>query len=78
VARRHPEIARARLVVTSHNNLDVATLHCETTAAAGADLARRIGESFQAVCKVRAEIALVEPGRLPADGKVIDDQRKFA
>ncbi|HVO13702.1 MAG TPA: AMP-binding protein [Alphaproteobacteria bacterium] len=78
VARRHPEIARARLVVTSQHNLDVATLQCETAAAADPDLARRIGESFQAVCKVRADVALVAPGSLPSDGKVIDDQRKFA
>ncbi|MGE5145266.1 MAG: phenylacetate--CoA ligase family protein [Candidatus Eiseniibacteriota bacterium] len=76
VAKRHPEIARARLIVTSENNLDVATLHCEITGGDG-DLARRIAESFQAVCKVRAEVKLVEPGRLPTDGKVIDDQRKF-
>jgi phenylacetate-CoA ligase len=76
VVRRHPELVRARLVVTSQNNLDVATLQCETKAA-DADLARRVGETFQAVCKVRAEIALAEPGRLPTDGKVIDDQRKF-
>ena len=76
VVRRHPEIARARLVVTTADNLDVATLQCETTGGDGA-LTQRIAESFQAVCKVRADISLVEPGRLPADGKVIDDQRKF-
>jgi len=76
VVRRHPEIGRARLVVTSENNLDVATLQCETKAVDG-DLARRIGETFQAVCKVRSEVSLVAPDRLPADGKVIDDQRKF-
>jgi phenylacetate-CoA ligase len=76
VVRRHPEIARARLVVTSRDNLDVATLACES-ASADADLARRIGESFQAVCKVRADVAIAAPGSLPSDGKVIDDQRKF-
>ncbi|HEX7007831.1 MAG TPA: AMP-binding protein [Alphaproteobacteria bacterium] len=76
VVRRHPEIARARLVVTSRDNLDVATLACESRSS-DADLARRIGETFQAVCKVRADVQLAAPGTLPDDGKVIDDQRKF-
>ncbi|HUC62945.1 MAG TPA: AMP-binding protein [Alphaproteobacteria bacterium] len=76
VAKRHPEILRARLVIESRDHQDRATLLCET-AVADAALARAIGESFQAVAKLRAEVALVAPGAIARDGKVIEDARKY-
>jgi phenylacetate-CoA ligase len=75
VARRHPEIGRARLVVQRHDHNDTMVLHCEVSAGGG-DLAGRIGESILAVCKLKGDVALAAPGSLPNDGKVIDDQRK--
>ena len=74
VVKRHPEVARARLVVTRDNDNDVMTLFCETSQAADA-LSAAIAESIREVCKLRGEVQLVAPGELANDGKVIDDQR---
>ncbi|MBM3534227.1 MAG: phenylacetate--CoA ligase [Alphaproteobacteria bacterium] len=76
VLKRHPEVAKARLVVDRVEHNDVMTLRCE--AAGDAALAARIAESIQAVCKLKGEIELVASGSLPNDGKVIDDVRKNA
>lgn len=73
--KRHPEIKRARLVVSSENNKDVAVLQCETESAAGG--AEDISSSFQAVCKVRGDVQFTALGSLPNDGKVIDDVRTY-
>ena len=76
VAKRHPEIARARLVVTRHEESDVMTLHCEVDGAEAA-LAEGVSATLQDVCKLKGGVELVEPGSLPNDGKVIDDQRSY-
>ncbi len=75
--KRHPEIAKARLTITSHNHQDFALLRCEFAGAAREGLVPRLAESFQAVCKLRGEVELVAPGALPNDGKVIEDARKY-
>ena len=77
VAKRHPEIAKARLVVEQKDHLDVATLSCEIAGDAGPVLARAIGESFHSIAKVRATVTLTARGSLPNDGKVIEDARKY-
>jgi phenylacetate-CoA ligase len=75
VLKRHTEVAKARLIVDRVDHNDVMTLRCE--AAGDAALATRIGESIQAICKLKGEVELVAPGSLPNDGKVIDDVRKI-
>jgi phenylacetate-CoA ligase len=81
IAARHPEIQKARLEVTSENNLDVMTLHCEVLAdrhsSAAIQLAAAIAETMQTICKVRGHVEIVAPGSLPVDGKVIADLRKY-
>ena len=84
VVKRHPEIAKARLEVTRAGESDAMRLLCEAESGApgsdpGSDggLAEAIGESLQAVCKLKGTVELVPPGSLPNDGKVIDDQRKY-
>ena len=77
VLKRHPQILKARLVIDSLRHQDVGTLQCEVRVASDAALARAIAESFQAVCKVRGNVAFVAPDSLPKDGKVIDDVRKY-
>ena len=37
----------------------------------------RIAETVRDVTKLRAEVALVPPGSLPNDGKVIEDARSY-
>ncbi len=77
VAKRHPEILKARLVVDRHEHQDVATLRCEVHDAPPAGLARAVTGTVQSICKVRADVAFVASGGLPNDGKVIDDIRKY-
>jgi phenylacetate-CoA ligase len=76
VVKRHPEIGRARLVVTNPDSSDLMTLNCEVTAPQG-DLGKAIAETVRDVTKLRAEVALVAVGSLPNDGKVISDDRKY-
>jgi phenylacetate-coenzyme A ligase PaaK-like adenylate-forming protein len=77
VAKRHPEILKARLVVDRHEHQDVATFRCEVQGAPPEGLARAVTGTVQSICKVRADVAFVAPGGLPNDGKVIDDIRKY-
>ncbi len=76
VVKRHPEIARARLVVTNPDSTDLMTFNCEV-AAPGAELEKAIADSVRDVTKLRAEIKLVAAGSLANDGKVIEDARKY-
>jgi phenylacetate-CoA ligase len=75
VVKRHPEISKARLVVTNPDSNDQMTLRCEATAQDGLDKA--IAESIRDVTKLRGEVELVAAGSLPNDGKVISDERKY-
>jgi len=75
VTKRFPEIKRARLVVSGEMANDQLTLKVETLVSAG--LAEKISEAVRDVTKLRADIALVEVGSLPNDGKVIEDARSY-
>ena len=74
ISKRHPELARIRLVVGREAEQDVMTLHAET-AATNASLADAVSATLQSVTKVRGAVKLVAPGSLPNDGKVIADER---
>lgn len=73
---RHPEISKARLVVERNEGRDVMILLCESSTLESG-LAERVAESLKSASQLKGEVKLVEPGSLPNDGKVIDDQRKF-
>jgi len=73
VVKRHPEVARARLVVDQEDGKDVMTLMCET---AESDT-QAIADTLQAVTKMRGRVEVATPGSLPNDGKVIDDVRSI-
>mgnify|MGYP003346952512 FL=1 len=75
VTKRFPAIKRARLVVSGEMANDQLTLKVETLESAG--LAEKISEAVRDVTKLRADIALVEVGSLPNDGKVIEDARSY-
>ncbi len=77
IARRHPEIAKARLVVAGETGSDNMTLRCET-ANPGEQLKAALVASIRDVTKLRGEIEFVPAGSLPNDGKVIDDTRKYS
>ena len=74
VAKRHPEIVKARLEVDRAEESDVMRLLCEVD---GSGPAAAIADSLQAVCKMKGEVEIVAPGSLPNDGKVIDDKRSY-
>jgi phenylacetate-CoA ligase len=76
VARRFPEVARARLVVTGSTGTDLMTLKIEVgTSETG--LTQRMQDAVREVTKLRAEIECVAAGTLPNDGKVIEDLRTY-
>ena len=76
IARRHPELGRVRLVVSGERANDLMTLRVET-ADAPEGLADRVAQSLREVTKLRGEVALLPPGSLPNDGKVIEDARRY-
>ena len=76
VVRRHAEIIRARLVVSSAGNQDVMTLRCELEQS-GPRIAGAVAATVRDVCKLRGEIEIVAPGSLANDGKVIEDARTY-
>ena len=76
IARRFPEVLKARLVVSGEMANDVMTLKVEAaTIPQGLDA--RIGEAIRDVTKLRGDVQLLQPGSLPNDGKVIEDARSY-
>ncbi|MEX8500946.1 phenylacetate--CoA ligase family protein [Leptothrix ochracea] len=76
VAKRHPEILRARLVVEGEMSADRMTLHIEV-ATASENLPTRVAETLRDITKLRGNITLLPPNTLPNDGKVIEDARSY-
>jgi phenylacetate-CoA ligase len=72
--RRHPELGRARLVVTREGETDAMSLRVEAESEA-ASLADAVAATLQAVTKLRGRVELVARGTLPNDGRVIADER---
>ena len=76
VARRHPEIVKARLVVEGEMANDRMTLRVEAADPPDA-LGAAVAASVRDVTKLRAEVVISAPGTLPNDGKVIEDARSY-
>ena len=77
IVRRHPEVAKARLVIAGEMANDRMTLAVELRGAAPEGLAARVAETIRDVTKLRGEVEVHAPGTLPNDGRVIDDTRKL-
>ncbi len=79
IARRFPEVIKARLVVSGEMANDSMTFQVEAAAAgaAHAGLDQRISEAIRDVTKLRGRVELLAPGSLPNDGKVIEDARSY-
>jgi phenylacetate-CoA ligase len=75
IVRRHPEVKRARLVISGEMANDRMALRAEVDGRPEG-LAERIAGTARDVTKLRAEVELLAAGSLPNDGKVIDDQRQ--
>ena len=76
IARRFPEVIKARLVVSGEMANDSMTLKVETTSSP-AGLDHRISEVIRDVTKLRGTVQLLAPGSLANDGKVIEDARSY-
>jgi phenylacetate-CoA ligase len=76
IFRRHPQIARARLVISGRVGNDEMTLRAEA-AEHGDALADAVRETLSTVTKLRGTVDLVAPGTLPNDGVVIQDARSY-
>jgi phenylacetate-CoA ligase len=75
ILRRHKSIIRARLMVDRPAAADEMTLLVEM--ADPPEDPARIAATIQAVTKLRGEVKPVAHATLPADGKLIEDRRKF-
>lgn len=76
IAKRHPEVGRLRVVVTRDGEQDALTLLAECDAP-GSELAEQLGQSLQAIAKLKGAVEIVTPDSLPNDGKVIADERSY-
>ncbi len=76
IARRHPEVRKARLVVSGETASDRMTLQVEVDGA-NEGLTERLADAMRDVTKLRGEVLLCTIGSLPNDGKVIEDSRTY-
>ena len=76
IARRFPEVRKARLVVCGEMANDSMELRVEVDGTP-AGLAARLAEAMRDVTKLRGEVLLCPAGSLPNDGKVIEDARRY-
>ena len=76
IARRHPGVRKARLVVSGEMANDAMVLHVEVDGAPEG-LAPMLASALRDITKLRGEVLLCAPGSLPNDGKVIEDARRY-
>ncbi|WMS44368.1 AMP-binding protein [Acuticoccus sp. MNP-M23] len=72
IARRHPSITRARLVVTRADHVDAMTLR---VAGPDPEEAGAIAGTMKALTSLTGTVEVVPAAELPNDGKVIADER---
>ena len=75
IARRFPEVRKARLVVYGEMANDSMELRVEADGDPEG-LSARLAQALRDVTKLRGEVRLCAPGELPNDGKVIEDARR--
>ena len=69
----HAEITKARVIASRAGEQDVMTVQIEAT---GGD-ADAYAQTVVDVLKLKGTIVIVDPGTLPKDGLVIEDQRSY-
>ncbi len=74
IARRFPQVKKARLVVSGEMANDQMCLRVEASET-DSGLRQQIEAAVREVTKLRAQVELVQPGSLPNDGKTIEDSR---
>jgi phenylacetate-CoA ligase len=76
IARRFPQVHKARLVISGEMANDQMCLKVEASES-GEALRGLIETAVRDVTKLRGDVQLVPPGSLPNDGKVIEDARSY-
>ena len=76
VLARHPEVARARLVVERNGEQDAMRLLFEAEGTAS-EIVDALAASLREVTKLGGQVERVDMGSLPNDGKVISDERNY-
>ena len=69
----HAEVSKARVVASRAGEQDVMTVHIES---AGGD-ADHYAQSVASLLMLSGKVVVVDPGSLPRDGLVIEDQRSY-
>ena len=77
VLKRHPEVSKARLVLSGKVAAETMTLHAETLQSSPA-LTEALVHSLRELTKLRGEVQLCAVGSLANDGKVIEDLRDYS
>ena len=77
IVGRHPEVAKARLVVSRDGETDAMELQVEPANGAAPDVGALKG-SLRELTKLAGAVTLVAAGSLPNDGKVIADERDYS
>ena len=83
IVKRHPAIAKARLVVSGRTGDDRMVLMCERASSVVGDAVDAVDDgaaivaSIRDVTRLRGEVAFIPAGSLPNDGKVIEDARSL-
>jgi phenylacetate-CoA ligase len=72
MSQSYPDLGRLRLVISREGERDVLTLLAEHT---DGSVKHDLSSRFAALTNLRADIEIVAPGSLPADAKIIVDQR---
>lgn len=75
IVRRHPQIHRARLVVTREGAQDAMALHIEADAPLPSGA---VEITLREMTKLGGAVKLAPKGSLPNDGKVIADERDYS
>jgi phenylacetate-CoA ligase len=77
IVRRHPQVRKARLVVSGEMANDRMQLRVEVEGEVEG-LAASLENAVRDVTKLRGDVSVCAPGSLPNDGKVIEDARRYS
>jgi phenylacetate-CoA ligase len=74
IGKRHPDVGRLRLILSSKDPDEVMILKVESRNDSPS-LREKLAHMLQSVTQVQGRVEVVEPGTLPNDGKIICDER---
>ncbi len=77
VKERHPEIAKARLLVERAKDQDVMTLEVELKESQPEGFVATVEQTVREVTKLKGSVRILAAGTLPPEHKTIEDTRKW-